>query len=156
MRVAKTPQWQDRKTADDAMVDHALMCRATGCPRRWSNDFGGARLCTMHSRCLSPHDWPRVTQQLLDADLEQARSEPRQVVERHATKAEGIAALRKLAMLGRQDPRAWANRLLERAKRGETMTRPQREALLEVFGADEVPAPKNRKLPFDHTEEASF
>lgn len=42
-------------------------CKANGCPMRGSVNFGGGWLCSYHSQGES-HDWPRVTEALINAD----------------------------------------------------------------------------------------
>jgi hypothetical protein len=42
-------------------------CKANGCPLRGSVNFGGGWLCSYHSQGES-HDWPRVTEALINAD----------------------------------------------------------------------------------------
>lgn len=45
-----------------AKADRALMCRAAGCPNRWSvNSEGRVMLCSAHA--WSPaREWPQITQ----------------------------------------------------------------------------------------------
>jgi hypothetical protein len=120
---------RDKRIADEAAPANPPGCRAAGCPLPWSTDFGGAPLCTYHGRCSSAHEWPRVTQQLLDIETERALNGPRSPKpQRYATRADGVAALQKLRQMGRGDPKLWARRLQWREENGRTLTRFQREA----------------------------
>ena len=42
-------------------------CKANGCPMRGTLNLGGGWVCVYHSQC-EPHDWPRVTEALIQAD----------------------------------------------------------------------------------------
>lgn len=48
----------------DSKAEKALMCRAEGCPLRWSvNTDGRVHLCSAHA-WNEPHRWPQITQAL--------------------------------------------------------------------------------------------
>lgn len=125
--------FRDNRIADESTDERTLMCRASGCPHRWSVNFE-VPLCSAHSRCTSPQEWPRVTQALLDAEADRAMNPPQKPAERYATKEEGLAALEKLRQMGRGDPRRWAKVLKRREERGRPLSAFQRAAWREALG----------------------
>ena len=44
--------------------DASLMCRAHGCPMRWSVMFGDVKACSYHA-WTEPREWPAITESLL-------------------------------------------------------------------------------------------
>lgn len=126
--MSTTTSKRDERVADDAANDRLLACTASGCPRRWSCNFG-SRLCSAHD-AAPPDRWPEVTQSLLDADADTARFGAKPApAPRVATREEGRAALARL----RRPPRegrdlAWAQRLEQREARGDDLTDFQRSA----------------------------
>lgn len=122
---------RDHHIAAETHTERALMCAAQGCPMRWSVDFG-KRLCSAHFRAdANPHSWPRITQELIEAETERAyRSQLPKPEPQRVNKAAAIAALRRLApSLNRPMNRDWAHQLQERADRGDHLTPFQRECM---------------------------
>lgn len=57
----------DQFNAGEVGYTPDLMCRAQGCPNRWSIDAEGRnKLCSAHA-WSDPHLWPRITQEQMDA-----------------------------------------------------------------------------------------
>jgi hypothetical protein len=131
---------RDQRIADEVEIEADLRCIADRCPRRWSSDFG-AKLCSAHAAAKSTHHWPRITQDLIDLETQQALRGPRPRPQRYATREEGIAALEKLRHMGRGDPRRWAKVLQRREERGVQLTKFQRVAWREVV-RDVEPQPE--------------
>lgn len=50
--------------AESTAPDGALMCRAHGCPMRWSVMFGEVKACSYHA-WSEPREWPAITEALL-------------------------------------------------------------------------------------------
>lgn len=115
-------------------IERDLLCAADGCPLQWSVKKESSKgLCTYHA-WSAPHLWPRITQEVLDAQADQARKnvepKPEPVpVDRQAT----IDALRQVLNRSDQDPKAWAKRLREREESGERLKPIQRKAWREVL-----------------------
>lgn len=123
---------RDRKTTDETAVDKALMCAAHGCPNHWSSDFGHGRVCSAHSRGGSS-DWPRITQQVLNAEVDRARygaanraAQPKAPPTSEERKA--IALRMREALSDPRAGRAWAYHLRERHLAGANLTQAQIEA----------------------------
>jgi hypothetical protein len=55
-----------KKIQPEAEV-HDDRCKANGCPLRGSINMGGGWMCSYHSNAEA-HQWPRVTEALLEAD----------------------------------------------------------------------------------------
>lgn len=139
----------DQRVADDVNAGRHLMCAASGCPLRWSVDFG-TPLCSAHAG-KDPLQWPAITQRVLDAELAEAvrRDQPKpQAQVRHFTAADKRAVGQKLRQALRANGgRQWAERLREREERGEHLTDAQRAMWRQALGRglalhdfDEVPA----------------
>jgi len=130
---------RDQAAADGVPERTALDCSAAGCPRRWSVDGGGGKLCSAHA-WVSPGLWPRVTQELLDADADAARATaaPRSPP-RHVSRDERLAVLEALrGVVARGTAaRQWAVRLQQREQAGERLSGPQRSAWRVALYLDE-------------------
>lgn len=122
---------RDNAIADEANVDRSLMCPAQGCQNRWSVDGERGRACSAHY-WADPREWPRITQQLLDADAERALRYGRVRVPPSAPKLttqERRAAVQALQACCKQAPdRTWAAQLQARHQRGERLTLSQVQA----------------------------
>jgi hypothetical protein len=118
----------DKRTVESAEHDAALMCTASGCPHRWSVDFG-TRLCSAHNGA-ELHEWPEITQRLLDADTDAAlrSQEPRkQATHRHFSAAEKKAVGQRLrAALRNVGGKDWARRLQAREEAGRRLSDAQK------------------------------
>jgi len=112
-----------------------LMCCAHGCPNRWSVD--PPRACSAHA-WADPHDWPRITREQLDAEIERdfAKRAPKETQRFVTPNAEKLHRyLSQLAhgiRIGGADPKAWAYVLKEREEAGERLTEFQKQAWREV------------------------
>ena|SRR6187455_2377419 len=102
----------EQRVADEATRPGPEMCIAKGCPYPWSIQSGGRRCCSWHFRA-EPVEWPRITQRLLDDEIEVARRPPR--VFAPVNVAEVRARLNAL-QIGSVPPRQWAYRLRERER----------------------------------------
>lgn len=136
---------RDAAVADQAISERAFMCSASGCPNRWSVNFGRP-LCSAHSSA-DPHQWPQVTQEQLDAETARAliAAAPKaQATVKHWSAAEKKALLQRLRAVfaEKRNPRAWAERLRDRERSGARLGEAQRQMWREALGAA---AP----LPFD-------
>ena len=113
---------RDQRIARE-VTDRTLMCRAQECPRRWSVNKGEGGLCSAHA-WSDPKQWPQITQELHDLDLQKARyPEPPEPV-KTGTREQALAAL-KTMRVGNPDPKAWARKLESRDMSGEHLTRLQ-------------------------------
>ena len=114
----------DKKVAASWDQEAALRCAADNCPRRWSVQKNGERgLCSAHA-WSDPKQWPQITQDLHDLDLQKARyPEPTEPV-KTGTREQAIAALKNMRV-GNPDPKAWARKLESRDMSGERLTRLQ-------------------------------
>jgi hypothetical protein len=117
--------------------DRSLMCKAQGCPNRWSVDKGDGGLCSAHAWSQA-REWPAITQQQLDAETDRARWAQREkpaaapmTAERRRKILADLIALTSAPKTGRE----WAVALRDREQGGELLTRTQREAWREVLGA---------------------
>lgn len=125
---------RDQIAADQSADDRDLMCRATGCPNKWSVDMG-SKLCSAHA-WAEPHQWPQITQEQQDHVIDRARragmlsAPPVQL-----SKADKIAALQEMREVFRSkpEPKAWAHALRDREQAGERLTPFQRTAWREVL-----------------------
>jgi hypothetical protein len=64
----------DQRVADESTSYDPLMCRAKGCPNRWSVDSGDRgvnHLCSAHAWSDS-RDWPQITQAQNDLATDRA------------------------------------------------------------------------------------
>ena len=109
-------------TADDGGLRDDTMCRANGCPNRWTV-AGSGRLCSTHAWAPA-HEWPRLTQWLIDGGKAQQANpktagRPLTAKERQALVARvktGLAAIG-----GPKDTTAWARELQAREQQGERL-----------------------------------
>lgn len=120
---------RDEAIAAEVNIDRALMCPALGCPNRWSVEGERGRACSAHYWAAS-HDWPRITQELLDAETRRALrcavaasqppAAPVPIEQRRAT----VAAFNAFVEHKGGDPRAWARERLRRhdAREGRRLT----------------------------------
>jgi len=53
------------RAKDEGVVDDggSLMCRAHGCPLKWSVQTGEVTACSYHA-WSDPKEWPRITEQI--------------------------------------------------------------------------------------------
>ncbi len=135
---------RDRAIADDAGAEFALRCRAHGCPMLWSVNFG-TKLCSAHARCISPTEWPRVTEQLLEAETERAYygAPPAAPAPAPLTREEAVAQwaeVREGRLFARQAPKDWARRLKALEEGGRPLSAYQRAAWRAAFGHEVLDA----------------
>ncbi|OWQ92015.1 hypothetical protein CDN99_06565 [Roseateles aquatilis] len=79
----------------DATIDRSLMCRAVGCPLRWSvNGEGRVHLCSAHA-WADPKDWPRITQHLQERTDAQLLGHAQQDLLPAASRREALAKLQQ-------------------------------------------------------------
>lgn len=64
MSLVKSKNRRVDEDADAGAPDRSLMCRANGCPNRWSVQTGDVTACSYHA-WEDPKEWPRITEQLL-------------------------------------------------------------------------------------------
>lgn len=118
----------DKHAADSVEENTALKCSASGCPNRWSVDFGH-RLCSAHNGA-ELHEWPEITQRIVDAETDAAfrGQEPRrQATHRHFSVAEKKAVGQRLrAVLRNVGGKDWARRLQAREEAGRKLTDAQK------------------------------
>lgn len=128
MKQSAYQKARDEKIADDVeQVERHLMCSADGCPRRWSVMGDRGKACSAHYSA-NPRDWPRITQQLLDAEVDRARYNDavRPAPEPYTPEQRRAIADRMHGMFdNRADPRAWARELQRRHKAGHRLTQAQ-------------------------------
>lgn len=127
---------RDQYTADQTSVAQHLMCRARGCPNRWTVDVGN--VCSAHFHA-STHNWPQVTQEQLDAEADRAlaASAGRAEVE-PLTRQQKTEVLNKLRNLGHaKHGKAWAHALRDREMRGDRLTPTKREMWRAAIGQSE-------------------
>lgn len=73
MKQSAYEKARDQAIADEANAPKAdddrgrLMCAAKGCPRQWAVAGDWGRACSAHY-WADRSDWPRITQQLLEAE----------------------------------------------------------------------------------------
>ena len=106
-----------------------LMCKAHGCPNRWSVDLGGGGLCSRHA-WVDASKWGQVTQEMAS---ETSFGAPAEMV-RELSKSDKLEILRRLQNLGRNPNRVWAEALREREQSGERLTPFQKSAWREALG----------------------
>jgi hypothetical protein len=124
---------RDKRIADEASAPMPAGCAAMGCPRPWSVSMDGVRTCSAHA-FKDWKQWPRITQELLDHDLDHARGIVGRVRDRPAPMSPEKARekLRDLK-IGTAPPREWAHRLREQERAGKILTVAQREAWRRVL-----------------------
>jgi len=124
---------RDQHTADDIGIEKHLMCRAKGCPNRWSTDIG--HVCSWHYRA-APHQWPQITQEQIDAEADRALAAaagraPVQPLSRE----QKTEILQKLLGIAKSTPsKQWAHVLKARELRGDRLSPAQREMWREAIG----------------------
>lgn len=117
---------------DSSNAYQALMCKAHGCPNRWSVDLGGGGMCSRHA-WVDPSKWGQVTREMAsEASLGYPAAEVRKVSE-----SEKLEILRRLQNIGRNPSRVWAEALREREQSGERLTPFQKSAWREALGVRE-------------------
>ena len=125
MRRTAFDETRDQHIASEVTSERSLQCAAPGCPNRWSVDGEAGRTCSAHA-WADRRDWPRVTREQLDHQVERARyGAAERAGEAHArlTLANKRAILQRLSTVATHKPgRAWAADLRERELRGETLT----------------------------------
>jgi hypothetical protein len=65
--------YTDHRIADEVADARAYSCQARGCPRAWSIDIGGAKVCSAHAGAM-PREWPAITERIVWEDGERART----------------------------------------------------------------------------------
>jgi hypothetical protein len=114
---------------DSADSFKSLMCKAHGCPNRWSVDLGGGGLCSRHA-WVDPSKWGEVTREMAVAS---SYGTPAALV-KAVSEAEKEQILRRLSEIGSpSDPKLWAKALQEREKRGDRLTPFQKSAWREAL-----------------------
>ena len=140
---------RDEKLAAEVNVDRHMQCPATGCPNRWSVSGERGRACSAHY-WSEPRDWPRITQQMLDAQADLARrnsAAPRPPVPTLAEKLATLAAAAQCLQGGRTRL-AWAHALRERHQAGARLTREQVQAYRQaLYCPDPAPLPPSPPGP---------
>lgn len=112
--------------------DRSLMCKAHGCPNRWSVDLGGGGMCSRHA-WVDPSKWGQVTREMAsEASLGYPGTEVREL-----TRNDKLEILRRLQNIGRNPSRVWAEALREREQSGERLTPFQKSAWREALGVRE-------------------
>lgn len=108
------------QTIASEKADRALMCRANGCPNRWSVETDGRfRLCSAHA-WADQHRWPQITQEQLDAETERALRKANPPAPQPVDTAAVMRELRDF-QCGQGDPKGWAKRLMQRHEDGEAI-----------------------------------
>ncbi len=140
MKKGYSSRAADTRAANSVEDDAALKCTASGCPMRWSVDFG-TKLCSAHSGA-ELHEWPEITQRMLDADPEAAfrSQEPRkQATHRHFSAADKKAVGQRLrAALRNQGGKEWARRLQAREEAGKRLNTAQKTMWRAALGFAET------------------
>lgn len=136
MKKAYSSRAADQRIVEEVEADAAAMCTASGCPNRWTVDFG-TRLCGAHSGA-DPLEWPEITQRLADAAAEAAfrnQGGRQQATHRHFSTVDKKAVGQRLrAALRNQGGRQWAERLRDRELRGERLNQAQRTMWRDALG----------------------
>jgi hypothetical protein len=119
------------ESADDRM------CRASGCPNRWSVSIDG-KLCQWHA-FAEMIDWPRITREQIDNEAARIRKSvaPKQPQHQY-TREEKKEILRKLPAAAKElkletARLGWAYQLRARDEAGEALTPYQRTAWREAL-----------------------
>lgn len=131
---------RDQRIADEVDMASHLRCMAQGCPNPWSVDTG-SRLCSAHAHA-DAMAWPRITQQILDADADRARAAAMRdpaPTRPPLTPEQRRAVGQKLRqMLQQRGGKAWAHVLRDREQRGERLTDAQRAMWRAAIGPLEM------------------
>lgn len=124
---------RDEQLAADVNVDRTLLCPAAGCPNRWSVAGERGRGCSAHY-WANPRDWPRITQELVEAETRLALiaaaarpAVPPETPPLDVRKA-AVAVLHAFVDERNRDPRAWARELQRRHQAGERLSAVKVEA----------------------------
>jgi hypothetical protein len=119
--------YRDKRIAEEASTPQPSSCAAIGCPRPWSVQVEGMRTCSAHA-FKDWKQWPRITQELIDHDLDHARGIVGRVQARPApvSPEEAREKLRALK-IGTVPPKEWAYRLREQERAGKVLTVTQAE-----------------------------
>lgn len=127
MKQSAYEKARDQGVADEVeTVDRVLMCPAAGCPNRWSVSGERGRGCSAHY-WANPRDWPRITQELVEAEtrraLQAAAARPTPLLETlpHEMRKTAVAALHAFVDERQRDHRAWARDLERRHRAGERL-----------------------------------
>lgn len=141
----------DQRVADDVIVDASSMCPAHGCPCRWTVNGEAGKACTAHYGAPA-HEWPAITQRLIDGQVERAiRNTASTTSCEPMTRERRFAILCKLREIGRTppSPRAWACSLRDRHEAGARLTSWQIAAYRSVLDHDDRRAAAATAQPFD-------
>lgn len=145
MKRAAFDKTRDQMAAD--VPDHPkgfdpeFMCRAQGCPNRWSIDMDNGKLCRFHDG-EPPERWPEITQTQQWAETERARlngeskpapAVPLTLADKRAILIRLNAAIAKMRAQP-ADPKDWARRLKTREDAGESLNERQRTAWRAALG----------------------
>ncbi len=138
MKRSNFNDYDDRRIANDSTEDRALMCSAHGCPNKWSvTGCANGTCCSAHA-WASPHLWPQITQEQLDAQTDRAlrlaaRAHQPEPVANVRRLREELAKLGNALRTSTQNPKAWAHRLKAREEAGERLNDHQSKAWREVL-----------------------
>lgn len=110
----------------DTQGESLLMCRAHGCPNRWSVDIGGG-LCSRHA-WVEPAKWGEVTRSMTSESAFGVK-EAREAADR--TRFEIV---RKAYAKAREPAKAWAEALRDREESGERLSLYQKACWREALG----------------------
>ena len=132
---------RDQRIADEVeQVERHLMCTANGCPRRWSVSGDRGKACSAHY-WSEPRDWPRITQRLIDDEIDRARyadaSRPAPAPNTREQR-EAIAEGLQRVVAERGDGRAWARELQRRHQSGARVTPAEVEAYRRALRLDSL------------------
>jgi hypothetical protein len=136
MKRTAFDQFDDKRVAEGANDDRALMCSAHQCPNRWSVDNGSGRLCSAHA-WSDRLEWPAITAQQHWQETERARksTEPKPP----APKVDKAEVIRKLqAFAGGQTGKAWAYALRDREQAGELLPKAHRDMWRAALGGNRI------------------
>jgi hypothetical protein len=128
---------RDQRVADEVdAVDRTLMCPAHGCPNRWTVQGEAGRGCSAHYGA-DPADWPRITQHLLEAEVDAARRGMRDApqAELALSREDKLRLLARVRDVHRErpDPFLWARRLHARHVAGQHLNPTQIECYERVL-----------------------
>ncbi len=124
---------RDQATAEDVSIEKHLLCRAKGCPNRWTVDVG--HVCSAHYHAPT-HSWPQITQEQLDAETDRALAQAAGRVQvEPLSRDQKTEILQKLLGISKQpQSRAWARTLKDRELRGERLNAAQRTMWRDALG----------------------
>lgn len=127
MKQSAYERARDQAIADEvgaSWVRSPLMCAAAGCPLPWSVSGERGKACSAHY-WAPPHEWPRITQRILDAiadrDRYAAAGRAASVPVTSEMRKAAVAALHAYVDDRHGDPRAWARELQRRHEAGERL-----------------------------------